>query len=146
MEKFATVLFLMLQCFTCIQCLDSMDPAQIETFYPPLNSSQHVKPLVFGLIMSFGGNLDSSGVVPGVRVALDRINNDTSLLRGYLLHYALSDSQVRLMHAMNHRHKQYVHYAVTDRNYHMLCLYYTTPTHGSPHAHSCSETQILNLA
>ena len=46
--------------------------------------------------MSFGGNIDSSGAVPGVRVALDRINNDTSLLPGYSLHYALSDSRVSL--------------------------------------------------
>ena len=66
-------------------------------FYPPLemNSSQSAgKPLVFGLIMSFGGSFDSSGAVPGVRVALDRINNDPALLPGYTLHYALSDSRV----------------------------------------------------
>ena len=44
--------------------------------------------------MSFGGNIDSSGAIPGVRVALDRINNDSNLLPGYSLHYALSDSQV----------------------------------------------------
>lgn len=71
-------------------------------FYPPLeqNSSlsqgtaERRKPLVFGLIMSFGGSFDSSGAVPGVRVALDRINNDPDLLPGYTLHYALSDSRV----------------------------------------------------
>ena len=51
---------------------------------------------MFGLIMSFGGNIDSSGAVPGVRVALDRINSDSSLLPGYSLHYALSDSQVAI--------------------------------------------------
>ena len=72
-----------------------------NSFFPPLNFSGsdsvagQPKPLVFGLIMSFGGNIDSSGAVPGVRVALDRINNDTSLLPGYTLHYALSDSRVR---------------------------------------------------
>ena len=106
MESFAAVivLFLVLQCFfTYSQCQNFLDPREIDqveqvivnnTFYPPLNASQHLKPLVFGLIMSFGGNIDSSGVVSGVRVALDRINNDTSLLPGYSLHYALSDSQV----------------------------------------------------
>ena len=64
-------------------------------YYPPLDST-NLSPLVIGLIMSFGGNIDSSGAVPGVRVALDRINNDTSLLPGYSLHYALSDSRVSL--------------------------------------------------
>ena len=69
----------------------------IETnqHYPALPGEQSAgKALVFGLIMSFGGNIDSSGAVPGVRVALDRINNDSSLLPGYTLHYALSDSRV----------------------------------------------------
>ena len=66
-------------------------------FYPPLDESDGRKPLVFGLIMSFGGSFDSSGAVPGVRVALDRINNDSSLLPGYSLHYALSNSQVSLI-------------------------------------------------
>ena len=65
-------------------------------FYPklPPSGTNATSPLVFGLIMSFGGNSDSSGAVPGVRVALDRINKDTKLLPGYSLHYALSDSQV----------------------------------------------------
>ena len=84
-------------------CQNFLDPERIatieqlisnNTFYPPLNESGGLRPLVFGLIMSFGGNIDSSGAVPGVRVALDRINSDSSLLPGYSLHYALSDSQV----------------------------------------------------
>ena len=84
-------------------CQAFLDPAKTKTeeiirenlFYPPLNESeQNTRSIVFGLIMSFGGTFDSSGAVPGVRVALDRINKDTSLLRGYTLHYALSDSQV----------------------------------------------------
>ena len=100
----------LLQCFfICSQCQNYLNPEEINkteqiirnnTFYPVLNSSvvhaSAPKPLVFGLIMSFGGSFDSSGAVPGVRVALDRINNDTSLLPGYTLHYALSDSRVSL--------------------------------------------------
>ena len=55
------------------------------------------KPLFFSLIVSFGETFNSSGVVPGVNVALDIINsNDNNLLSGYSLHYILSDSQVRL--------------------------------------------------
>ena len=65
------------------------------TFYPPLeNKTDRRTPIVFGLIVSFGGSFNSSGAVPGVRMALDQINNNTNLLPGYSLHYALSDSQV----------------------------------------------------
>ena len=53
------------------------------------------KPLFFGLIVSFGETFNSSGVVPGVNVALDIINsNSSNLLPGYSLHYVLSDSKV----------------------------------------------------
>ena len=101
----STVLPVLLFCMACSWCQEFLDPREINQiekiiranqFYPPLskfNGSQ-LKPLVFGLIMSFGGNIDSSGAIPGVRVALDRINNDSNLLSGYSLHYALSDSQV----------------------------------------------------
>ena len=95
----------LLYCMAYVWCQEFLDPDRINhieqiiranQFYPPLrpNEDQLPKPLVFGLIMSFGGNIDSSGVVPGVRVALDQINNESSLLPGYTLHYALSDSQV----------------------------------------------------
>ena len=56
------------------------------------------KAIFFSLIVSFGETFNSSGVVPGVNVALDIINsNDSDLLSGYSLHYILSDSQVRLV-------------------------------------------------
>ena len=99
-----TLVFLTLQLFlNCSLGQNFLDPTEIDLteqlidnnkFYPPLNESDGLNHLVFGLIMSFGGNIDSSGVVPGVRVALDRINNDSTLLPGYSFHYALSDSQV----------------------------------------------------
>ena len=54
-------------------------------------------PLYFALIQSLGGELDGSGSVAGVKVALDRINNDSSLLPGYTLHYTLTDSQVSFL-------------------------------------------------
>ena len=108
MERLAFVLVMLpalLYCMDYALCQEFLDPSGINhieqtiranQFYPPLrrNEGQLPKPLVFGLIMSFGGNIDSSGVVPGVRVALDQINNESSLLPGYTLHYALSDSQV----------------------------------------------------
>ena len=106
MEKTVVTVVLTLQCFfASSQCQMFLSPKEIShieevidnnMFYPPLNGSHPLKPLVFGLIMSFGGNFNSSAAIPGVRVALDRINRDTTLLPGYSLHYALSDSQVRL--------------------------------------------------
>ena len=66
-----------------------------HTFYPPLEQKPGgPTPIVFGLIVSFGGSFNSSGAVTGVRVALDMINNSTDILPGYTLHYALADSQV----------------------------------------------------
>ena len=56
------------------------------------------EPLFFSLIVSFGENFNSSGVIPGVNVALDLINsNDSNLLNGYSLHYILSESKVVAM-------------------------------------------------
>ena len=65
-----------------------------ERIYPwPLPADR--KPIFFSLIVSFGETFNSSGVVPGVNVALDIINsNESNLLDGYSLHYILSDSQV----------------------------------------------------
>ena len=82
-----------------IQCQEFLDQVEIDRidqvirnneFYPPLNApiGPSKRALVFGLIMSFGGQIDSSGTVAGVRVALDRINNKSDLLPGYSLHYA----------------------------------------------------------
>ena len=54
-------------------------------------------PLYFALIQSLGGpfsEFDASGSVAGVKIALDRINNDSSLLPGYTLHYTFANSQV----------------------------------------------------
>lgn len=60
-----------------------------------LTNCPNTTPLYFGLIMSFDGQqYDGSGAVSGVKVALDRINNDCTLLPGYSLHYTLADSRV----------------------------------------------------
>ena len=63
----------------------------------PAHHQDNTTHLYFGLMMSFGGSFKSSGVIPGVQMALDLVNNRTSdILSGYTLHYILRDSQVRL--------------------------------------------------
>ncbi len=62
--------------------------------YPNVSTGNGAKQLYFGLMQSFGGGYDGRGIVPGVQVALDQINADDSILRGYTLHYTLSDSKV----------------------------------------------------
>lgn len=51
-------------------------------------------PLYIALTVSFGGDYISSGVIASIQYALDQINEDSSLLPGYSLHYTLTDSQV----------------------------------------------------
>ena len=84
-----------------VQCSAlSYDPDDYLEVYPdPRNSEvlQGRTPLYFALIQSLGGpgsQLDGSGTLAGVKVALDRINNDSSLLPGYTLHYTFANSKV----------------------------------------------------
>lgn len=65
-----------------------------KEIYPPVGSNATTTPLYLALMMSFGGGFNSSGTVPGIKVALDRLNEDPSMLPGYTLHYTLLDSQV----------------------------------------------------
>ena len=51
-------------------------------------------PLYIALMVSFGGGFVSSGVIPGVQLAINQINSDPSILPGYTLHYTLLDTQV----------------------------------------------------
>ena len=62
--------------------------------YPPVNASDDRTPLFCAAVFSFGGDFTSIGVLPGVQIALDYINNEPSILPGYTLHYTLMDSQV----------------------------------------------------
>ena len=83
------------------------EPSWIRPYlrvYPPVSADEDAggtKSLYFALTMSFGGIFKSSGTIPGVEAALDRINSDPTLLPGYKLHYTLTDSQVsgRILHA-----------------------------------------------
>ena len=76
--------------------------------YPPVDitqdpdtctpSSKSRCPLYIAIMFSFGGAFTSSGVIPGVQLAIDQMNNDSSFLPGYKLHLLLHDSQVSNTH------------------------------------------------
>lgn len=61
----------------------------------PNSALNETCPLYVALLMSFGGSYISSGVIPGIQLALDQINANARMLPGYTLHYTLMDSQVR---------------------------------------------------
>lgn len=99
MQSFASVLIIVLVSVPALQSL-SYDPADYIEVYPDPTDPEVLKgrtPLHFALIQSLGGpfsQLDGTGSAVGVKVALDRINNDSSLLPGYTLHYTFGDSKV----------------------------------------------------
>ena len=76
------------------------DPADYLEVYPDPTDPEVLKgrtPLHFALLQSLGGQysqFDGSGSLAGVKVALDRINNDSSMLPGYTLHYTAANSKV----------------------------------------------------
>ena len=94
-------MFVSLLVSVIVSCLLGTSWAQTaESYYKEVypevdltgNLSNH---LFFALIQSFGGVFNSSGNIAGVKVALDRINADSSVLPNHVLHYTLTDSQVR---------------------------------------------------
>ena len=117
--------FLMSFLFACLLLTPSLSHAQESRFtseyqnlylgpykhvYPPVDitqdpdtctpSSKSRCPLYLAIMFSFGGTFISSGVIPGVQLAIDQMNNDTSFLPGYKLHLQLQDSQVRKLSSL----------------------------------------------
>ena len=78
----------------------TFDPDDYLEVYPDPRDEEVLQgrtPLYFSLFQSLGGpfsQFDASGSVAGVKIALDRINNDSSLLPGYTLHYTFANSKV----------------------------------------------------
>ena len=89
-------------------------PSGEPYMYPSLDSNNtcptKTTPLYFGLIQSFSASqIDGSGTVAGINIALDRINSNCSLLPGYSLHYTVADSQVsgKFLHYSNNYCDEY---------------------------------------
>ena len=84
-----------------VQCGLPYDPDNYLEVYPDPRDPDVLNgrtPLHFALIQSLGGpgsQIDGSGTLAGVKVALERINNDSSLLPGYTLHYTFTNSKVQ---------------------------------------------------
>lgn len=77
----------------------SFRPTGYLEVYPDPGDPEVLKgraPLHFALVLSRGAQFNSFGAVAGVKLALDMINNDSSLLPGYTLHYTLDDCQVAI--------------------------------------------------
>ena len=75
-----------------LEVYPSIDATQDQLSCVP--SENVTCPLYVAVTMSFGGEYLSSGVIGSIQYALDQINNDSSLLPGYSLHYTLADSRV----------------------------------------------------
>ena len=76
-----------------------LNDGKVFQVYPDLDDStvsNGTKPLYFALMQSFSGGYVSAGGIPGLMVALDEINSNSTVLPGYSLHYTLSDNGVSL--------------------------------------------------
>lgn len=90
------ILLLCLAGFTNAQYLRP-DTVSVLQVYPPLSDpggDDDRIPIYLALMQSFGGGYTSAGVIPGIQIALDEINANSSILPGYKLHYYLTDTQV----------------------------------------------------
>jgi len=68
---------------------------EVFRVYPALEDAPNgTTPLYFALMQSFSGGYVSAGGIPGLMVALDEINSNSTVLPGYSLHYTLSDNAV----------------------------------------------------
>jgi len=76
---------------------EALYDGEVFQVYPNLeNVMNGTTPLYFALMQSFSGGYVSAGGIPGLMVALDEINSNSTVLLGYSLHYTLSDNAVGL--------------------------------------------------
>ena len=95
MQWLNSVLVLLLSVTACASWAQTTESYYKEV-YPEVDLNGDLNNhIFFALIQSFGATFNSSGNIAGVKVALDRINNDSSVLPNHVLHYTLTESQVR---------------------------------------------------
>jgi len=100
MYSFLAVALLLAAYFVQLSQGEVLYGGKVFQVYPDLHGVQNgTTPLYFALMQSFSGGYVSAGGIPGLMVALDEINDDSTVLPGYSLHYTLSDSAVSLMYA-----------------------------------------------
>ena len=95
MESILVLLFLLVAA-TANSCVYGMEnTSYYKEVYPPVDLSGNLSNhLFFALIQSFSGSFNGSGSIPGIQVAMDRINDMSDILPDHTLHYTLTDSQV----------------------------------------------------
>ena len=63
-----------------------------------------LKPIYFAFMTAFSGSFVSSGTIPAVNLAIERVNSNMTLLQGYRLNYTtVYDTQVSqslVLHAL----------------------------------------------
>lgn len=65
----------------------------------PVRICEAVIPLRFMFLTAFTGDFDSSGTVPAIEIALERIDQDSSILPGYQLETVpVRDSEVCILY------------------------------------------------
>ena len=81
---------------TANSCVYGMeDTSYYKEVYPPIDLSGDLSNhLFFALIQSLSGVFNGSASIPGIQLALDRINSVSDILPNHTLHYTLTDSQV----------------------------------------------------
>ena len=73
----------------------SKQVGDFDSIYPSnVSLSDTRSPLTIALMMSFSGDYVTYNSLSGIQIALDLINENSSLLPGYRLQYKLTDSQV----------------------------------------------------
>lgn len=115
--------------------------------YPARSGSDiNTTHLYFGLMMSFGGDLVSSGAIPGVQVALDDINSNDSMLPGYTLHYTLTDSQCDRSEALQGLFKQLLYSPTKIALIGSGCSLATGPTAEVSHFYNISQISCVSAS
>ena len=95
LRMISSVTVLVLLCLCCVTGLRTPVLNDSVQIYPSLDQSGGLSPLYFGLMAAPSEDSDYvNATVKAIQLALDEINDNSDLLRGYSLHYTLTVSQV----------------------------------------------------